>query len=53
MLQNVTYYADADSDGYGDATVSVVSCEGAPIGYVSNNTDCNDANALVNTTSIY
>jgi hypothetical protein len=40
----VTYYADADSDGYGNYSVSQISCIGIPPGYVSNSTDCNDAN---------
>ena len=41
---NATYYADADNDGYGNASATTVSCNGAPSGYVSNNTDCDDAN---------
>ncbi len=45
---NVTYYADADGDTYGNPASSVVSCTGAPSGYVLNNTDCNDNNAAVN-----
>ncbi len=44
----VTYYADSDADTYGNAGVTTTSCTGAPSGYVSNNTDCNDANAAVN-----
>jgi len=44
---NVTYYADTDNDTYGNAAVSVVSCTGAPAGYVSNNTDCDDTNINV------
>jgi hypothetical protein len=45
---NVTYYADADGDSYGDPLVSQVSCTGAPVGFVADNTDCNDGNAAVN-----
>ncbi len=47
-LPNVTYYQDADMDAYGNPGISQVSCTGAPIGYVTNNTDCNDGNAAVN-----
>ena len=39
-----TYYADADSDGYGDFSSTMLSCL-APEGYVANSTDCNDADA--------
>jgi large repetitive protein len=42
-----TWYADADGDTYGDVNVSSVSCEVAS-GYVSDSTDCNDADATVN-----
>ena len=47
-LTFVTYYADVDGDTYGDASSSVSTCNGAPVGYVSGNTDCDDNNAAVN-----
>ncbi len=43
----MTWYADADEDGYGDPTVTVVSCA-APDGYVADPSDCDDAAAPVN-----
>jgi len=40
-----TYYADADGDGFGNPAVTVVNCDvTAPVGYVSNNNDCDDTN---------
>jgi len=41
-----TWYGDADTDGYGDATEAVVSCP-APDGYVADATDCDDRAADV------
>ena len=53
ILTNVTYYADADGDGFGDASISQVSCIGAPImdggnPGVTNNTDCDDTDGAKN-----
>jgi len=41
------YYADTDGDGYGDPNAALSACE-APAGYVANNTDCDDTDALYN-----
>ena len=41
------WYVDADGDGFGDAATSVWACE-APVGYVDDSTDCNDADIGVN-----
>ncbi|MBK9732911.1 MAG: T9SS type A sorting domain-containing protein [Chitinophagaceae bacterium] len=43
-----SYYIDSDNDGYGSAIATgTVYCT-PPAGYVSNQTDCNDANSAVN-----
>ncbi len=42
-----TFYADADADGYGDASTSSLACT-APTGTVPDNTDCDDAVTAVN-----
>ncbi len=41
------WYQDADSDGYGAAASAIIACS-QPDGFVTDNTDCNDARPDVN-----
>ena len=43
----ITYYEDADSDGYGNPGISLVDCT-QPASYVIDNTDCDDGDNAVN-----
>ncbi|MHC0443020.1 DUF6443 domain-containing protein, partial [Flavobacterium sp. 3-210] len=49
-ITNITpqnFYYDGDGDGYGNASLSVYYSN-KPNNYVTNNTDCNDADASIN-----
>ncbi len=46
-----TYYADTDSDGYGDPDSTTVGCS-TPSGYVDNSTDCDDSDASISPEAI-
>ena len=35
----ITFYADADDDGFGNADITTLACE-APSGFVQQGTDC-------------
>ena len=45
-IDTVLWYEDADTDTFGNAAVSMLSCSN-PAGYVSDSTDCDDTNAAV------
>ncbi len=46
----LTFYADADGDGFGNVNAPQFACV-QPAGTVTNNTDCNDNDAALNTIS--
>ena len=48
----VTYYSDADSDGFGNSTESMQSCT-QPSGYVLDNSDCDDTKGTVNPNTVW
>lgn len=47
----VTWYQDADNDTYGNPSVTKSECN-QPAGYVSNNSDCYDSNAIAKPGSV-
>jgi len=42
-----TWYSDADADGFGDPSTTVISCD-QPVGFVADNSDCDDDNQAIN-----
>lgn len=49
---NQTFYQDGDGDGYGNPAVNIQTCS-PPSGYVTNNLDCNDADAAINPNTVW
>ncbi|PSR13749.1 MAG: hypothetical protein DA408_02675 [Bacteroidetes bacterium] len=48
-----TYFADTDSDGFGDAAVTADTCiTFPPAGYVVNSFDCDDTNATIHPNAV-
>ncbi len=43
---SLTFHADTDGDGYGDAATTHVACAASP-GWVSDDTDCDDTDASI------
>ena len=49
-----TYYEDSDADGYGNVLSPVTNCmDTVPAGYVTDSTDCDDANNTIHEPAIY
>ncbi len=51
-IQPQIFYADADGDSYGNSAVTISACT-APVGYVSDDTDCDDNNNAVNPATVW
>lgn len=47
-----SYFADLDSDSYGDPNSSILACT-PPAGYVSNNSDCDDSDFFINPLTVW
>ncbi len=43
----VTYYRDADGDGFGSFTNTTTSCSGPPPGFTFTSSDCNDFDPMI------
>ena len=48
-----TWFRDLDGDGFGASASGTATQCTAPSGYVLNNTDCNDANPVINPTTVW
>jgi hypothetical protein len=46
----VTWYLDADGDGFGDSTATWSACE-APSGYLADDSDCDDTDSSINSSA--
>ena len=46
-IDPINYYQDLDSDGFGNSQTLVTQCD-QPVGYVLDDSDCDDINPYVN-----
>ncbi|MFD0843655.1 M14 family zinc carboxypeptidase, partial [Flaviramulus multivorans] len=51
-ISATTWYQDFDSDGFGNPSVSQVAAS-QPVGYVADNTDCDDTDANINPNTVW
>jgi hypothetical protein len=52
-LTQFTYYVDADGDGFGSDISATTTCQSAaPVGFVDNKLDCDDADASINPNAV-
>jgi len=50
---STNWYVDSDNDGFGDANATAVNSCTQPVGSVSDNSDCNDANGSINPNTVW
>ncbi|MCP4810389.1 MAG: hypothetical protein GY913_22720 [Proteobacteria bacterium] len=51
-VDGYTWFADSDTDGYGDPSVSTSDCD-QPSGYVSDDSDCDDTDGDLNPDTVW
>jgi hypothetical protein len=49
---STTYYEDLDNDGFGNSFSPQIACS-QPVGFVSNDLDCDDTNELLNPNTVW
>src|ERR1043165_7244064 len=48
-LTFITYYVDADNDGFGSSSIAgIIMCSDPGVGYSTDHSDCDDSNASIN-----
>lgn len=53
ISESIIYYLDDDNDGFGDINITTNACDiHSPVGYVSNNLDCDDNDENINPNAV-